>query len=266
MKRQLAIGVFASLLSSVAFAADLGPMRGYPQPTHPGFYGAPVFTWTGFYVGGQVGYAWGEDDTVLSSGRERIVFDGLGGLHGDSIKYDIDGVVGGAHAGFNLQSGNFVIGIEGDLEASGVSGERTASESGTILGVPVSGSASVKTDVNWMASVRGRLGFTFDRLMVYGTGGVAFADIEHTYTASGTAFGIGVAEGVKFSDSQTGWTLGGGLEYAVTSNMTTRVEYRYTQFGSFDNQIFTVRSDGVDLLAEQEPDFHTVRAGVSFKW
>src|SRR5215207_2358237 len=65
-----------------------------------------------------------------------------------------------------------------------------------------------------------------------GTGGLAFADVEHTYGASGTAFGIGFADSLRFSDTQTGWTVGGGLENAITNHLTTRVEYRFTHLGT----------------------------------
>src|SRR5215204_1845059 len=139
MRARLATILLASVISAGATAADLGPYRSLqPQPNFVR-YGNPAFTWTGFYLGGQVGYGWGEDKTALILNGQRITFDGLGGLSGDTIKHDIDGAVGGGHAGFNYQAGNFVIGLEADVEASGVNGSRSATERTVVNGVPVSG-------------------------------------------------------------------------------------------------------------------------------
>lgn len=103
------------------------------------------------------------------------------------------GLKGGGYAGYNFQiNPNWVVGVEGDLMASG---QRTN---------------------HWDSSVRGRLGYAYDRYLFYGTGGVAFGDIRNNGS----------------SKTRTGWTLGAGVEAALTNNMTARVEYRYTDLGS----------------------------------
>ncbi len=241
---------------SAASAADL-PMRAAP-PAAPFIAAVPVFTWTGFYVGGQVGYAWGEDDTRLFVGGTPV---DLGAL-GVSLDSDSDGFVGGVHAGYNYQIGSFVLGVEGDLEAAGIDGDVTV----TSPAFP-GASATVSNEINFQGSLRARVGVAFDRALIYATGGVAFANIDNTYSATVPAGAfVGVPAGTyseSFEDTQWGWTLGAGVEYAFTNNLTARVEYRYTQFDNYRNTS-TFLSPGDS--AEQEPEFHTVRVGLSYKF
>ena len=238
----------ASLRYSVALtggakAADL-PIRSAPAPL---FAATPLFTWTGFYAGIQAGYAWGEDQT-------RLLFEGIPGVGTAGTDYDVEGFVGGAHASVNYQIGSIVLGIEGELEAAAVDGDRLRS-----IDIIPGASASAKSEIDFQGSLRGRLGFALDRMLVYGTAGLAFANIENTYTTSNGASTITES----FDDTEWGWTGGAGVEYAISKNLTARVEYRYTQFEGFRNTS-TLIAPGT--AAEQEPDFHTVRAGVSYRF
>ena len=113
-------------------------------------------------------------------------------------------------------------------------------------GLPVTYSIA-SSSIDWQGSIRARAGFAFDRALIYATGGFAFA---------GLSDGIGASD----DDTLTGWTLGAGVEYAFTNNLTTRLEYRYTSFDD-DNNVF----DGVDL-GDNEVEFHTVRVGLSYKF
>jgi outer membrane immunogenic protein len=249
--------LFLATTALVAFtvaasAADL-PLRSAPSPI---VAAVPVFTWTGFYVGVQAGYAWSEDEAQLFVGGVPV---GLG-TFGVSTDIDSDGFVGGVHAGFNYQIGSFVVGIEGDLEGAGIDGDLT-------IASPLAPgySATSSSEINFQGSLRARLGVAFDRALIYATGGLAFANLENTYTATLPAGNIlGVAAGSytqKFDDTEWGWTIGAGVEYAFTDNLTARVEYRYTQFENVDNNFA-----GFDASIEQEPEFHTVRLGVSYKF
>ena len=185
----------------------------------------PAFSWTGGYIGLQGGYAWGDVDRDNGSFQNS---------------YDADGVLGGVHAGYNAQFGSFVLGVEGDFDFTGIDGNDD--------GV---GGTTDAIDVDWMASVRGRAGYALDRLLIYGTAGVAFADIEQTNTGGVPA---------SSSNVRTGWTVGGGVEYAFTDHLTSRIEYRYADFGSQD-----YAPAGL-LPFKQDYKFHTVRAGLSYKF
>jgi outer membrane immunogenic protein len=238
------------LLSSVAFlgltvgamAADL-PSRVAPAP----IAAVPVFTWTGFYVGVQAGYAWGNGDYVLSSttGPAVLPFQDVS---------DSDGFVGGAHVGYNFQFGSFVAGLEADIEGAGIDGAGTY----TFLD---GSTLAASTDLTVQGSLRARLGVAFDRILIYATGGVAFASFDTDYV-----FVDAITEATtraSFDDTNWGWTLGAGAEYAFTNNFTARIEYRYTQFDDYrhsDDAFF----DGGRVSREAE--FHTVRAGVSYKF
>jgi outer membrane immunogenic protein len=248
------------LLSSVAFlglatgamAADL-PSRTM-APMAP-ISAIPVFTWTGFYIGAQVGYAWNDSDNELFG--DGLIFDddndGIGTVFPGFSRGDGDGFMGGVHAGYNYQFGAWVVGIEGDIE--GVFGDddddrfRDVVLFDPITRLPVTYAIAANT-IDWQGSIRGRVGFAFDRAMIYATGGFAFAG------ASGS-FGNLIDEG---DDTITGWTLGAGVEYAFTNNLTTRLEYRYTSYDREGSVFNNVNVGGDDF------DFHTVRLGLSYKF
>lgn len=159
---------------------------------------------------------------------------------GFSNSFDADGFIGGVHLGVNFQSGSFVYGIEADIEGGNVEGDDD--------GV---GGAVDRFDLQWMGSVRGRLGYAWDRLLVYGTAGVAFADVEAD------------ADDFVASDSNThtGWTVGAGAEFALNEQWTTRLEYRYADFSDERYELTPAYLD-----ADYEFDMHAVRVGVSYKF
>jgi outer membrane immunogenic protein len=183
-------------IAAAAQAADL-PYRAAPPVYAPP---PPIFTWTGAYVGAQIGYEFGSDHARVP---------GLPGVGSTP-----NGVVGGAHVGYNYQIGMFVAGIEGDMNGANYHG-------GTFY--PTIG-AGANSRVGIDGSARGRVGLAFDRALVYATGGAAFAGLQNSYVGPGGAFS-------QFNHSSVGWTVGGGLEYAVTNNWSIRAEYRYTDYG-----------------------------------
>jgi outer membrane immunogenic protein len=167
---------------AAAAAADLGTPAYAPTPVAAANQG---FTWNGPEVGALLGYGFGQST--------------LG-----STKSAADGVTGGAYAGYNFATANFLFGLEGDITASAMSGSN--------------GAFTVSNP--WNGTLRARTGFTIDRVLLYGTGGLAFGDVNVKNAGS--------------SDSaiETGWTGGFGAEAAVTGNVVARVEYRYTDLGS----------------------------------
>jgi outer membrane immunogenic protein len=185
MKRILIAGAFALLAEGQAFAADLPPPVA-PPPRAPAVYVpvAQVFSWTGIYLGLNAGYNFG---TVAPTGAPNI---------------STTGFLGGATLGGNYQMGSFVIGLEGDGDYNSTNNN------------------GFKSD--WLATVRGRAGWAWDRVLFYGTGGAAFAPAA---VAATPTFAGG-------STTMTGWTAGGGIEYAFTPNWTAKVEYLYVDFPS----------------------------------
>jgi outer membrane immunogenic protein len=214
-----------------AFAADLPSRRAPPVYIPP----IPIFTWTGVYIGGQVGYDFGRDSARINS---------FGGTAGYGVSQN--GVIGGAHVGYNQQYNQFVFGLEGDVDAT--SANKTF----------VPGAGVAFTERNQVeGSIRGRVGVAFDRVLVYGTGGAAFGGIKHTYA---TPFGFD-----SISNTRVGWTVGGGLEYAITNNWSVRAEYRYTDFGrANDNPINSFGVPG--LFVRHHVTENRVQAGFSYKF
>ncbi len=206
----LLASIGAMALAGSAFAADL-PSRAPPPVYVPP---APIFTWTGIYVGGQIGYAWGTSNT------------NLGDNFGDytSFSSNNSGVIGGAHVGYNLQLSQFVIGLEGDIDGSSLS--KTVSGDpliGAYTAFPTFVPTTISANLGVQGSIRGRVGYAWDRVLLYATGGVAFGGFNGSIS---TPYGYD-----STSTTRVGWTAGGGLEYAVTNNWSIRAEYRYTQFG-----------------------------------
>lgn len=234
MKKILLASAALAALSTASLAADLPSRKG--PPIAPMY--VPAFSWTGFYVGIQGGYTFGRSSGTISQpiGTPLI---GYG--------YDLNGGMIGGHVGYNYQfSPNFVAGLEGDLEWADLKDSTTS----------VALNAFHRTKIDWQGSIRGRLGVAFDRLMIYATGGVAFADIKRT---AGTL--VPAATLVTNDETAVGWTLGAGAEYAFTNNITGRVEYRYTDYGrdSSSNLVTNTRDSN-------KVHTHAVRAGLSYKF
>jgi outer membrane immunogenic protein len=227
------VGLVLGLLSTAAVAADLGPYGRGSIKDEP-VYVRP-FSWTGFYVGAQIGYAWGNVDAVSGP---ITGFD-------QSYSYDADGLVGGGHVGYNWQRDRIVIGIEADIEASDISETGIGS-----LGY------THQTSVDWLGSVRGRLGVAMDRTLFYATAGWAFGDVEVT-----KAVAPGFAPFASYSDVRHGWTVGAGIEQAFTDRITGRIEYRYTDLG--EGNFRSVPANSID---ESELTFHALRAGLSIRF
>ena len=230
LKTMLAAASIATVAISSAFAADLNGAPPYNSIKDEPIY-APTFSWTGFYVGAQTGYVWGNADHSYSGGFP-------------SGSSDPEGWIGGAHAGYNIQAGDIVYGIEADIEGGDVSGKFTNAIS--------SGSA----DLNWQGSIRGRLGYASGKALFYVTGGWAFGDFDFNGGPAGNFAG-------GYSETLNGWTLGAGGEFALSNNMTMRLEYRYTDFGSASGNL-SPTFPGVRMPVDL--DTHAIRAGISYKF
>jgi outer membrane immunogenic protein len=215
-------------LATAAALAFSGPVRAAePLPPPP----PPIFTWTGPYIGGQIGAAWASSTFDLLGFNPKNT-----DLFVISSSNSPSGVVGGAHVGYLYQINQFVIGIEGSVDGTSLRANEQFFLPAFIANHDVI-SAHGTADVQ--GTVRGKLGFAWDRVLIYGTGGVAFGGFSSNLFLNGLTpesitFPIG---NQYFSNTLTGWTAGGGLQYAVTDNWWVFAEYRYTDFGSFNNTL-----------------------------
>ena len=202
------VALSAAMLATTAFAADLPARKSAPSPV---FTPAPAYSWDGLYLGLQAGAVWDRVSSNNNYGGYGYLAAPLFPVASTSLWYGYNtgastksGFVGGGHAGYNWQMGAFVLGAEGDLEGASV-------WSGSLRG-----------------SLRGRLGFALDRVLFYGTGGLAFGggDGSSAYGAYGYNYG-----GAS-SSTRLGWTVGAGVEYLITQNWSAGLEYRYSDFGA----------------------------------
>jgi outer membrane immunogenic protein len=254
------VGAMA-LTGSAAFAADL-PSRAPPPVYLPP---VPIFTWTGFYIGGQVGGAWG------SGGGNFTAFDPVTGTFVDiSRSNNPSGVIGGGHLGFDYQlpgwnwfsSSGVVIGVEGSVDGASLSKTTVVTLPG-IFGN--SGTLAARSSLDIQGSIRGRLGIAWDRVLIYATGGVAFGGINTDFAFSGVdEAGVAVFGSTSRSNSRTGWTVGGGIEYALTNNWSIGAEYRFTDFGSINRG--AVLPDGGFFSARRRLEENQVQARITYKF
>lgn len=204
---------------------------------------APVFTWTGFYVGGELG--WGQTRNKYTPGASVAGATTVVALPTLSK----DGVLGGLFAGYNYQINQIVIGGELDGSFLIVGKERYTAVTGD----------QITAHTEWTGSARARLGYAVDHWLLYGTGGLAFASAKSTVTGTGYSYGAG-------SDTRWGWTLGAGVEYAFTSHWIAGLEYRYTQYES-DTYTYPVGVNNLGIVGfKQELSTNQVTARLSYKF
>jgi outer membrane immunogenic protein len=227
MLRKFVLGIAGAVaFGGVAIAADMPRAPAYKAPP------PAVFNWTGFYVGGTVGYGWGKNshfNTFLNVGSQS---------------FDVDGFVGGVTLGYNWQArgSRWVLGLEFDASLSDVGGVLPVAP-----GFGCAGGCT--TDLKWFGTFRGRIGYAFDRSMVYVTGGLAFGEVE------GSIIGA-IPSG---SETVTGWTAGVGGEFAIAPRWSMKLEYLYVDLGEATYANF------FNLVA-RDIEFHVVRAGLNYRF
>ncbi len=225
-----------ALAATPVAAADMA-LKAPPPP-------APVYSWTGFYVGGNIGYSWGNGD----SNYYEPIFSVLGLPIPISASQKLDGLIGGGQIGYNWQANNtWVFGLEADLQGSGEKGSSSTADPWGIVVDPTL-TLTNKADIQWFGTVRGRVGvLATPTMLLYGTGGLAYGGISVSGSVN-DGF-IGPTNTWSFSDTTTkvGWTLGAGIEGAFpnTSNWTWKLEYLYIDFGTVSGN----KLDSINLIA-----------------
>jgi outer membrane immunogenic protein len=291
MLRKFLLSTALVTIAGAASAADLPYRTAAPAP----YVAAPVFTWTGFYVGLNAGAAFNNRNSasIATSGltAPNNVFYTDGG-NGDNTSF-----TGGVTAGYNMQFGSFVAGVEGDFNYL----NRRNGGSG-VFPAPVDfpGTFDDRTDFtvsrgggnNWFGTLRGRLGFAFDRAMIFATGGLAFGGKGGGFGVTQRDYyeinpGAFLVTGVRplassgSDSSSVGWALGGGAEYALTQSMSVKLEYLHVDLGSRSQTFATLASAGAPpngppigatmgagntITVHQKNNFNLLRAGVNFRF
>lgn len=235
-----------TILSLLAFGASAVPAAagGWPDEGHGSIKdSAPdAFSWTGFYVGGHAGLATGDTSGGIVDAPSFL-----------STDYNLEGALYGAHAGYNYQMGQTVLGIEGTYSGSDIDGKTSC----------VFNLFSCQRELDWLATIEGRLGYAFGPTMVYARGGVAWGELETT-----NDFFIPGLLTTTGSETHTGWTAGFGIEHALGKNVVARIEYAHIDLGEESTpQTVSIFGSPVGTIpTEVDAEIDTIKVGLSFKF
>jgi len=288
-RRTLLASAGAMALTGAALAADL-PSRAPPPVFLPP---PPIFTWTGLYAGINAGYTWSNSNIVDTDTADGFGNPGLVGgaafgvasaaLATGSVPVNNNGFIGGGQIGYNYQFANsFVVGLEADIQGIAASNGSTLEFSqATVAGFPanpIDQNLSSRRRLDYLGTVRGRLGFTITpTFLVYGTGGLAYGQTESSTDITQivesdsflpnhyNSFG-------SFSNTRVGWTAGGGIEWLFAPNWSVKAEYLYYDLGSVTYGLSPLQNfnSGGTLFTSGSPFSRTrftgniVRAGLNY--
>jgi outer membrane immunogenic protein len=210
--------VLSAFVVSSAMAADLPIRKGEPAPPPA----AAIFDWSGIYVGGHIGYGYADAD--------------IAGL-AQPLRLESEGFLGGAQGGWNYQTGRFVLGAELDFSFADIN-----SNNSNVTG-------NVSSSTPWLATATTRLGYTWDRFLVYGKVGAAFAQFDYN------------VNNLTASETLVGFTVGTGLEWAVSGNWSAKAEYNYLDFGRS-----AVNFDNSNVSLDIDQRISVIKAGVNYRF
>lgn len=251
MKRLVWVAA-ATMLMATAAQAD-----GVPSYSRAPAAYAPAFTWSGIYVGLNLGYGTGDNDPV------GLRFDDpgnppIGARIGSLVT---DGFFAGGQLGFNIQLGLFVFGAEADVQGADLS----AQFGPDVVGGALPGTFRGDSTIEYFGTLRGKVGLAFDRVLVYATGGYAWANVD--YSVSGFS-PIGQNFSIRENTMFSGFALGGGLEWAMTPHWSLKAEYLWINLGreDFTAPVFLAGvATGQTMTTAATPEIHTFRLGVNYR-
>ena len=242
MKSFLLFGAAALTISSVANASDLPSKK---TPVSEPVATSKSYDWNGAYIGINGGYGSSNSDI------NNIYFGGTPSP-GDDGKLSMTGGLAGGQLGYNYQSGNIVLGVEADLDYASLKGNHLFDFGGN----PVNLDGELKS----IGTVRARLGYAIDNLLIFATGGVAYGLTHATLTSV-----VPPTISASGSKSYTGFTVGGGIEYGLSKNWTVKAEYLHADFGKRSNTyVFT--GDIAEATADTSLKSNIVRVGLNYKF
>lgn len=267
MKLILLSGAAAIGIAASAYAADL-PTKAAPfaaVPTAP--------SWTGFYLGGNIGYLVQHNSSSLTNFTDFTVVPST--TNPQTGTASATSFTGGVQAGFNWQvAPSWVVGFEGDWNwadpsdnlCRGTTGGAECSDTGT-------GFLSMSEKTDWLATARGRLGWVWNSVMIYGTGGAAWASVKTTLTANCTLIGCGAGGLVpnvtssSFTDTKTGWVAGLGAEAMLGDHWSTRLEWLHYDLGTVNDSFTAPAAVGPYTVSwSRTVQFEVIRLGANYRF
>src|SRR5580693_174597 len=253
----------ALVVGAPAFAADMAaPVYKAPPPV------APIFSWTGFYIGLNGGYGWGHDPVTFSAANAAAIPYFAGGAVPGTITTSPQGGLFGGQIGYNYQWSNFVAGVETDFDWADIRG--TGAVGTTAVGfAPFTTTAQQK--LTSLGTFRGRLGFAADRALFYATGGLAYGRTQLNTSVVTPTIGcgpVGLCGATSSTQWQTGWTAGAGMEYAFAAGWSGKIEYLHYDLGSHTQGQFDP-ADGAPIpVFNSSATFrgNIIRGGINYRF
>ena len=246
------------------YAADLrtrAPVKAPPPIV------APVWSWTGFYAGVHAGYGFGNDDDITTTGQAAVNVTNVAlGARPGSVKLDRDGFVGGGQIGYNWQfAPQWLVGIETDISYTDFR------ETTSVVTLPLAGAGTLNNTfssrMEFFGTVRGRLGYVFDRTLFYATGGFAYGDVRSTVNFFGPAGQLQFAGTID--KVETGYAVGGGIEHAFAPNWTVKGDYLFYDLGRNTVNVAVIPGSGgggTGYNSSFSNEGHIVRMGVNYRF
>jgi outer membrane immunogenic protein len=252
------------LLAASAFAALAAAAPAFAQDEKP--------LWTGFYIGANAGWTWGNTNhrflTTPGTGAIVIPPDAIDQID-TRFQSNPGGFTGGGEAGYNWLNGNLVLGLETDFDYLDMKATRTIPFNSSLVVNPLivppttlSGQVGQGTKADWLWTVRPRLGYATGSWLFYVTGGFALADIKLTSNYSDDLGNVGSA---STSSTRAGWTVGGGIGYAISPSWSVKAEYLYADFGSVNQAILLPNGFG-SIISQSSPRTNIARFGVDYRF
>jgi outer membrane immunogenic protein len=243
-----------------AHAADL-PI--YKKAQMPQSIGA--FSWTGFYAGVNAGYGFGGNDNVSTEGQEAPNIANIaGGARPGFVSLDRSGFIGGGQLGYNYQAGQFLAGFETDIAYTDFRDTENVGTTQLVTGLPLNN--TFRSRIDYLGTVRGRLGYSWDRTLFYATGGLAYGETKHSVDM------FGPTGNTQFSGAQSsvkaGYAIGAGIEYALTDKISAKTEYLYYNLGKDTLNVAVISGSGgrgTGYNSHFEDDGQIVRVGLNYK-
>ncbi|MDP4594236.1 MAG: porin family protein [Beijerinckiaceae bacterium] len=239
------------LQTGVAGAADLPARSEAPAPAP--IIAPPIFTWTGFYMGANAGVGFGRQRPGFTVAPAGTSFPNL-------ARGNATGGIIGLQAGYNWQIGAMVLGLETDIQYNGM---RKSFGPVALIG---GGTASGSNRASWYGTLRPRIGYAFDRTLIFATGGLAYGTMRNRLTA---VDGAGNTFTIPGGKTRVGWTLGAGVEHAFTDNITAKLQYDYVDLGRKGDTAAVFNAGlptGSTAASRNRNAFHTIRLGLNYKF
>ncbi len=253
--------VAAVMLPAVgARAADLPLLRKAPAMSYS------LFTWTGFYGGINAGFKFAGNDDVHTEGQAAPNIANIaGGARPGFVPLNRNGFIGGGQIGYNYQFGQFVAGIETDIDYTDFRDNRSVTTAQLVTGAPLNNTFSSR--LNFLGTVRGRLGFAYDRSLFYATGGLAYGETQQHIDM------FGPTGNVQFSGDRrqvkVGFAVGAGMEQAITNNVTVKAEYLFFDLGRDTLNVAVIPGSGgagTGYNSRFDENGHIVRVGLNYRF